>query len=138
MRDIFSDVGPDFANLRPDGVFLRESDVKYVMVDFTRGYGSSREDLQKHEEEKCGKYASLVETLKRTHTVEFFPLACTYNGAIAEDSWRKLMECLEIDSSKAQDKVLKTATKAICMGFSTMVDIRLGCLTQNRLSHHSS
>jgi hypothetical protein len=37
---------------QPDGVFSRKSDVKHVLVDFNRGYGSTRQDLHKQEETK--------------------------------------------------------------------------------------
>ena len=103
--------------------------VKYVMVDFTRGYGSSREDLKAHEDHKWVRYRGLMQTLQREHTVEFFPLACTYNGALAEDTWKEFMKCLGLDA-KAQTHVLQTAAKAICSGFSTMVDIRHGSFIQ--------
>ena len=56
--------------------------------------------------------------------MEFFPLVASYNGAIAEDTWRSFMDRLELDD-KSQTKVLYTAAQALCVGFSTMVDIRL-------------
>jgi hypothetical protein len=61
------------------------------------------------------------------HSAVFFPLVSGYNGAIAVDTWTSLMDCLDINP-KAQDQVLKTAIRAVCIGFPTMVDIRLGCL----------
>ncbi len=109
-------------NQQPDGVFLREDRVTYVMVDLTCGYGYSREDLWEHEARKNRNYTELLEA---QHTVKFFPLACTYNGALAEDTWRTFMTCLGLED-KAQHCVLQEAVKAICLGFSTMVDIRHG------------
>ena len=73
----------------------------------------------------------MVTALSAVHMVEFYPLACTYSGAIAEDTWRKFMNCLEL-SEKAQEKILKTAIRAVAIGFSTMADIRLGSLTASR------
>ena len=142
MRDLFSDLrdSPDHEhlhNLRPDGVFLRERDVKYVLVDITRGYGWRRTDLQEHERKKRDWYAELVTFLNIRHTVVLFPLACSYNGAIAEDTWRALMDCLEI-RSKGQEFVFKNAIRAICVGFSKMVDIRHGCLNEARQAGHTS
>jgi hypothetical protein len=72
----------------PDGFFLRKDLVKYVLVDFTQGYGSSREDLAK----QVQTYKGLMADLSVQHRVEFFPLACR----IAVNTWRKLMDVLEI------------------------------------------
>jgi uncharacterized sodium:solute symporter family permease YidK len=65
--------------------------------------------------------------LSTQHSAVFFPLVSGYNGALAVDTWTAFMDCLDI-SPKAQDQVLKITIRAICIGFSTMVDIRLGCL----------
>jgi hypothetical protein len=46
------------------------------------------------------------------------------------------MDVLEIPE-RAQEGVLKLAVRAICMGFSTMVDIRHGCLSATDQSGHS-
>ncbi len=127
-----SSIDARFANRRPDGVFLRKDTVTYVMVDLVRGYGFSRQDLQDHETRKRGIYANLLQALQQHHTVQFFPLACTYNGAIAEDTWRAFMTTLGLDN-KAQLNVLRMAAKAICLGFSAMVDIRHGSLFSNHV-----
>ncbi len=97
------------------------------MVDLVRRCGSSRQDLQNHEVRKHVIFADLLQELRKQHTVQFFPLACTYNGAIAEDTWRAFMTTLGLDD-KAQLNVLRTAAKAICLGFCAMVDIRHGSL----------
>ena len=128
---VFSDVDPNFNHYQPDGVFLHTKDVKYVMVDLTRGYGHTRRDLRAHEGTKRKRYANLLVSLNRDHMVEFYPLACTFSGAIAETTWRGLLTRLGI-KDKDQDKVLRLAMKAICTGFSTMVDIRSSCLPQFR------
>jgi len=127
-RDIFWSVQQhvDYARRQPDGIFRRVRDVKHVLVDFTRGYGWKEADLRAQEDTKRTNYADFIQTLQERHTVEFFPLACGYNGAIAVSTWKALMNCLEINP-KAQEKVLKLAVRAICIGFSTMVDIRHGC-----------
>jgi hypothetical protein len=57
--------------------------------------------------------------------VEFIPLASTYNGAIPEGTWKDFMYKIGINNTKSQDDVLHTAAQAICLGFSTMVDIQL-------------
>ncbi len=101
--------------------------VKHVLVDFNRGYGSTREDLHKQEETKKESYADLMAALYRHHSAVFFPLVSGYNGAIAVDTWTALMDPLDI-RPKAQEQVLMIAIRALCIGFSTMVDIRLGCL----------
>ena len=62
-----------------------------------------------------------------------FPLACGYNGAIAIHTWRALMDRLGIHPT-AQDRVLKLAARAICIGVSTMVDISRGCLKATEVS----
>ena len=117
---------PEHALRQPDGVFLDRHEAKYVLVDFTRGYGWTRDTLAKQEDTKWRAYEQLMADLRRHHMVEFFPLACGYNGAIAVDTWRAFMERLGLDPA-AQDRVLKLVVRAICVGFSTMVDIRHGC-----------
>jgi hypothetical protein len=82
--------------------------VKYFLVDFTRGYGSTREELEKQEQTKREVYEGLMTDLRVEHRVEFYPLACGYNGAIAVDTWRKLMDVLEIPA-RAQERVLRLA-----------------------------
>jgi ribonuclease HI len=128
VKDIFTSMQhhPVHAQRTPDGVFLRKDVVKYFLVDFTRGYGSTREELEKQEQTKREVYEGLMTDLRVEHRVEFYPLACGYNGAIAVDTWRKLMDVLEIPA-RAQERVLRLAVRAICIGFSTMVDIRHGC-----------
>jgi hypothetical protein len=53
--------------------------------------------------------------LRVEHRVEFYLLACGYNGAMAVDTWRKLMDVLEIPAL-AQERVLRLAVRAICIG----------------------
>jgi len=67
---------------------------KYVLVDFTRGYGWTREALAKQEATKRSAYDELMRDLQVYHMVEVFPLACGYNGAIAVDTWRAFMDRL--------------------------------------------
>jgi ribonuclease HI len=138
VKDIFTSMQhhPEHAQRRPDGVFLRRDTMKHVLVDFTRGYGSTREDLAKQEQTKREAYEGLMRDLSVQHMVEFFPLACGYNGSIAVDTWMQLMDVLGIPE-RAQEKVLKLAVRAICVGFSTMVDIRHGCLRATDQSGHS-
>ena len=129
VKDIFSSMQrhETHALRRPDGVFLQKNEMKYVLVDFTRGYGSTRGELAKQEAAKWNAYAELMRDLAAYHVVEFFPLACGYYGSIAIDTWRALMDSLAVPA-KAQEQILKLAVRAICIGFSTMVDIRHGCL----------
>ena len=119
--------GDDHGERQPDGLFSRKSDVKYVLVDFNRGYGSTRQELHKQEDTKHVSYAPVMTALSTQHSAVFFPLVSGHNGALAVDTWTAFMDCLDI-SPKAQDQVLKITIRAICIGFSTMVDIRLGCL----------
>jgi hypothetical protein len=79
--------------------------VQYFLVDFTRGYGSTREELATQEQTKREVYEGLMADLRVDHRVEFYPLACGYNGAIAVDTWR-LMDVLEIPA-RAQERVLR-------------------------------
>jgi hypothetical protein len=127
---------PVHAQRTPDGVFLRKDAVKYVLVDFTRGYGSTREYLAKQKQTKSGAYKGLMADLRVEYRVEFYPLACGYNGSIAVDTWRKLMDVLEIPA-RAQERVLRLAVRTICIGFSTMVDIRHGCFRASDQSGQS-
>lgn len=115
--------------LKPDGIFLAPQPVHWTIVDFTRGAGNNLAELRKVEERKRAVYSELISSLQHLNSsVEFFPLATTYNGAIAVDTWRACMNRLGLDD-KAQTKVLYTAAHALCIGFSTMVDIRLSCRT---------
>lgn len=128
------DIPPEFAELRqrrPDGMFVVYYERYWTIVDFTRGHGNTREDLRRLEERKQQKYADLIAAIRMRHAnVEFFPLATSYNGAIAEDTWREFMTRLGLDD-KAQSQVLYTAAHALCIGFSTMVDIRLSCFAHD-------
>jgi hypothetical protein len=49
--------------------------VKYFLVDFTQGHGSTREELAKQEQTKSEAYEGLMADLKVEHRVEFCPLA---------------------------------------------------------------
>ncbi len=128
VKDIFSSMQhhPEHARRQPDGVFCDRHEAKYVLVDFTRGYGWTREALAKQEDTKRRAYDQLMRDLQVQHMVEFFPLACGYNGVIAVDTWRAFMDRMDIPPA-SQDRVLKLAVRAICLGFSAMVDIRHGC-----------
>jgi hypothetical protein len=98
VKDIFSSMQhhTEHALRQPDGVFRDRRDGRYVLVDLTRGYGWTRENLAKQEDTKRKTYEQLMNDLQMHHMVEFFPLACGYNGAIAIDTWRALMERLGI------------------------------------------
>ena len=114
--------------------FVHKEQHYWTLVDYTRGSGSTWEDLLKLEEAKCIKYSVLVESLREHHAyAEFIPLASTYNGAIAEDTWREFMYRTGIDNAKSQDNVLHKAAQAICLGFSTMVDVRLSSLAHRHM-----
>jgi hypothetical protein len=119
---------PVHAQRTPDGVFLRKDLVKYVLVDFTQGYGSTREDLAKKEHTRAGAYEGLMAELRVQHRVEFYSLPCCYNAvrSIVVNTWRKLMAIFEIPAL-AQERVLELAVRATCIGFPTMVGIRHGC-----------
>ncbi len=84
----------EHARRQPDGVFCDRHMAKYVLVDFTRGYGWTREALAKQEATKRSAYDELMRDLQVYHMVEVFPLACGYNGAIAVDTWRAFMDRL--------------------------------------------
>ena len=58
-------------------------------------------------------------------------------GKIAEDTWRAFMTCLGSDDD-AQLKVLSIAAHALCVGFSTMVDIRFSCLEHTPTGRHTA
>jgi hypothetical protein len=114
-----------------DGMFVLDYERHWTIVDFTRGSGNTREELRRLEDKKRSKYADLLAAIRVNHAnVEFFPLAASYNGAIAEDTWRAFLDRLGLDE-KAQHKVLYTAAQALCVGFSTMVDIRLSSFAHN-------
>jgi hypothetical protein len=119
-------------NLRPDGIFVNTINRQWTLVDYTRGSGWDRAALQQSETRKQNHYAQLVTELRKHHaSVELFPLASTYNGAIAEETWRALMTRLEL-SPQTQNQVLHIAIKHICIAFSDMVDIRHSALSNTR------
>jgi hypothetical protein len=60
-----------------------------------------------------------------------FPLASSYNSAVAVDTWHKCMDRIGIDKI-LPDHVLATAVKAIRIGFSSMVDMRYIAITEQR------
>jgi hypothetical protein len=64
--------------------------------------------------------------LRFQRRLEFYPIACGYNESIAVDTWRKLMDYLEI-LAQAQERALMLAVNALCTCFATMVDIRHDC-----------
>jgi hypothetical protein len=99
VKEIFVSVqnDPEHGRRQPDGVFRGTSDVKHVMVDFTRKYGWGASTLLKLEDNKRAMYAELLGKLCTHHAlVEFFPLACGYNGALEVDTWISLMNCPEL------------------------------------------
>ena len=121
---------------KPDGMYVVNKERYWTIVDFTRGHGNTREDLKRPEDRKRRKYATLLAALRERHAyVEFFPLVASYNGAIAEDTWRAFMDRLGLDE-KAQNKVLYIAAHALCVGFNTMVDIRLSSFAHISLPSH--
>ena len=126
----------DLKERKPDGMFLLSYECHWTIVDFTRGNGNTREDLKLLEDRKRRKYARLLAAIRQQHAyVEFFPLVTTYNGAIAEDTWRAFMTRLGLDDD-AQHKVLSIAAHSLCVGFSTMVDIRFSCLEHTPTGRH--
>ena len=125
----------DHAARRPDGIFCQTSTMQYVLVDFTRGWGSRPAELLEQEQTKHNTYSTILNDLQRHHSLEFFPLACGYNGALPVRTWKALMDRLGL-SSGDQERVLKIAVRAICVGFSTMVDIRHGCISARKQSSH--
>jgi ribonuclease HI len=128
MTDLrFTDLQTGLNVLKPDGIFFNRTTCEWTIVDYTRSSGDTREELSKAEQHKVDTYGPVVTAWEQLKLVKFYPLASTYHGAIAEDAWRACLDRLGIDS-KAQEEILLTAVKAICMGFSSMVDIRYGAL----------
>jgi hypothetical protein len=96
-------------------------------VDYTRSSGDTREEFSKAEQHKVDTYGPVVTAWEQLKLVKLYPLASTYHCAIVEDAWLVCLGRLGIDS-KAQEEIMLTAVKDICMGFSSMVDIRYGAL----------
>ena len=119
---------------KPDCIFYNTVTSQYIMVDYTRSWGSTREELAQAETLKRASYDPLIAAIRAanpTRSVKFYPLVSSYNCAIAEDTWQACMTELEI-TDKDQNTVLLTAAKAICIGFSTMADIRISALNNTR------
>jgi hypothetical protein len=128
MTDLrFTDLQTGLNVLKPDGIFFNRTTCEWTIVDYTRSSGDTREELSKAEQHKVDTYGPVVTAWEQLKLVKFYPLASTYHCAIAEDAWLACLDRLGIDS-KAQEEILLTAVKAICMGFSSMVDIRYGAL----------
>ena len=121
--------------MRPDSIFWNKTTCQWTLVDFTRSYGRTRADLVKAEETKQVHYQDLMVSLRQTHgSVKFYPLATGYNGSVAKDTWRAFMQRLEL-GDKAQVEVFHTLVQELCKGFSTMVDVRWGCMVEGRRRH---
>jgi hypothetical protein len=71
------------------------------------------------------RYGPVEEAWAQQKYVRFYPLASSYNGAVAEDTWRVRLDRMGV-AKKAQYFILLTAVQAICEGFSNMVDFRHG------------
>jgi hypothetical protein len=119
--------------LKPDGIFFNRQKFEWTLVDYTRSSGNARDELNQAEQAKMVTYGPVADAWKDVKKVEVFPLASSYNGALAEDTWRRCMDRLGIDGKK-QELILLTAVRAICVGFSSMVDIRYGALNN---THHT-
>ncbi len=124
----FTDLQPTARNrllnsLKPDGIFFNEDTCEWTIVDYTRSSGSTRLKLRAAEERKEAKYSPIVQAWQGHKSVKLFPLASSYNGAIAEDTWRTCLTRLGVEG-EYQDHVLTAAVRAICIGFSSMADIR--------------
>ena len=123
--------------LQPNGIFCNKRSREWTLVDYTRSNGRTRADLKPSETLKQAHYADLLAALREKHaSVEFYPLSSSYNGAVAEDVWRSFMTRIGIDDQD-QDKILLTAVKAICIAFSSMVEIRYGSMAERRAQHDS-
>ncbi len=79
-------------------------------------------------------YDELMRDPQVDHMVEFLSkhMACGYNQVIAINTWRALMECWS-----AQERAFKLAIMDVCIGFSTMVDIRHDSLKTTEQSSQS-
>jgi hypothetical protein len=121
-------------NWKPDGIFFHRETCKWTLVDYTRSSGSTRADLVAAENRKREAYGQVKLAWQRHKSVDIFPLASSYNGAVAVDTWRQCMDTLGIEA-KHQDHVLATAVKAICVGFSSMVDIQYIALNERRIGN---
>ena len=89
---------PELHNLRPDGISYIPDKDEWVVYDYTRGtpniLGTAHElGMTKETKES---YVDLIKAM-RLHlkvTVEFIPLATTYEGAFLMNCWERLAEVL--------------------------------------------
>ena len=99
---------------------------EWILVDVVRGGGSTRDDLRTKENRKIASYREMIIELKNKnpqYDITFVPLACTYNGAIAYDTWENWLRSLGL-KDRDIEYVITKAIRAICIAFSRMVDIR--------------
>jgi hypothetical protein len=131
-RDIYIYVNMNI--WKPDGISFHRETCKWTHVDYTRSSGSTRANLVATEDRKREAYRQVKQAWQGHKSVEIFPLASSYNGAVAVDTWRQCMDAFGIEA-KHQDHVLATAVQAICVDFSSMVDIRYIALNEHRIGH---
>jgi hypothetical protein len=103
------------------------TDVKIDKSDVSYAHGQLGTSSQYNGENLAGHSDILVDRILGHHDEQHTLWTPTYHCAIAEDAWRACLDRLGIDS-KAQEEILLTAVKAICIEFSSMVNIRYGSL----------
>jgi hypothetical protein len=111
--------GAELASLnlrKPDGIFFNRTTSQWTLVDYTRRSGNTRSALNRGENDKVKRYGPVVHGWTGVKDVQLYPLASLCNGDLAEDTWRKCMDRLGIDSKKQGVILSAEHIKPYCEG----------------------
>jgi hypothetical protein len=117
---------------RPDGIIFNRAEKKCLIVDFTRGGGSTKGELDVIARRKGATYALLMLDLQDSNiemSIEFKPLVCTYNGAIAEGTWLDALRYIDIPSNKCVG-ILTQVVRETCIALTRMANVRSQALRE--------
>ena len=92
---------------RPDGVFLNWKERVFHILEFTRPYDSTREDLLRTDENKRNKYQpmhSKIMAKLQPHSWkgEVIALSIGVRGTVLEDHWQTALDKLDVPKTKHQ------------------------------------
>ena len=92
---------------RPDGVFLNWKERVFHILEFTRPYDSTREDLLRTDENKRNKYQpmhSKIMAQLQPHSWkgEVIALSIGVRGTVLEDHWQTALDKLDVPKTKHQ------------------------------------
>lgn len=120
-------IPPIHARRRPDAYLYKNNTL--LMLDYTRGHGRTKQDLDTRREEKEQQYKDMLLDLKNknpTWTIELIVLHVSYGAAIDIEHWNTQIEKI-LDpetNSKTLDSLIEQVIIQTSTSFSEMIDIR--------------